>query len=269
MHSIHRVLLALSLLTLLAKPPGVFADAPDPKPFLLHLPGIGGERFIDHRFIAGLKDGGFNGNIQIYDWTEKDPGLNALLARQRNNKEAKIISQMIQQERAANPQEKIFLTTHSAGAGLGAWALEALPDDVKIDTMVMMSPALSPTYDLSPALKHIAGHLYVFTSLADIIVLSTGTKLFGTIDGVKTDAAGRVGFTTPPGADAAQYAKVVQLPYDPSWIKYNDFGDHIGGLNRSFAKNVIVPLILEGKMPAVAMPTTAQTPAGLQREMPH
>ena len=35
--------------------------------------------------------------------------------------------------------------------GLAVWALEKLPDDVKVDTVLLMSSALSPTYDLSKA----------------------------------------------------------------------------------------------------------------------
>ena len=34
-----------------------------------------------------------------------------------------------------------------------------------------------------------------------------------------------------------------------------------------FGKAVLAPLMLEGKMPPVGMPTTAETPTGLGREM--
>jgi hypothetical protein len=244
------------------------AEQPRPKSYLLHLPGIAGARSIDHAVVRGITDGGFDGDSEIYDWTENDPGMHALLALQRNHVEARIISQMIAKRAAAAPNEKIVLLSHSGGCGLAAWALEDLPDGVMIDSLVMMSPALSPSYDLSKALRHVSGHAYVFSSLADIVVLSTGTKLFGTIDGVKTEAAGRVGFTQPDGADAEQYNKLVALPYDPSWLNFNDRGDHIGGMTRSFGEHVLAPLILDGTMPPVSMPTTAETATGLGREMP-
>jgi pimeloyl-ACP methyl ester carboxylesterase len=245
--------------------------APDPavaKPYLLHLPGIAGSRYIDQSVTRGIKDGGFDGDIEIYDWTENDPGVGALLALDRNHKEAQRIAENLVKHHTAEPDSKMYLLAHSGGCGLAIWALEDLPADVKIQNLVMMSPAVSPGYDLTAALKHINGHLYVFSSLADLFVLGTGTRLLGTIDGVKTDAAGRVGFNKPPSGDAAQYAKLVAIPYDIAWFKYHDFGDHIGGMTRSFGKNVLEPLILKNTMPPTSMPTTVETPTGLGRELP-
>ncbi len=242
------------------------AEKPIGKDYLLHLPGIGGAKRIDRNVTTGIRDGGFDGEIEIYDWTEKDPGMHALLAYDRNHKEAKLIADKIAARAAAEPGGKIFLMSHSGGGGLAVWALEDLPADVNVETVVLMSPALSPNYDLTRALQHVKGRMYVFSSLADLIVLSTGTKLFGTIDGVKTEAAGRIGFTQPATADAEQYKKLVAMPYDTAWSKYGDMGDHIGGMTRSFGANVIEPLIVEGRMPPTSMPTTVETPTGLGRE---
>jgi pimeloyl-ACP methyl ester carboxylesterase len=245
--------------------------APDPvvaKPYLLHLPGISGSRSIDRSVTRGIREGGFDGEIEIYDWTDNDPGVGALVAYDRNHKEAKIIAQKLVKHHIAEPDSKIYMLAHSGGCGLAIWALEDLPADVKIQNLVMMSPAVSPGYDLTAALEHIEGHLYVFSSLADLFVLGTGTRLLGTIDGVKTDAAGRVGFIKPASGDSAQYAKLVAIPYDIAWFKYHDYGDHIGGMTRSFGKNVLGPLMLTSKMPPTSMPTTVQTPTGLGRELP-
>ena len=57
-------------------------------------------------------------------------------------------------------------------------------------TVFLLASALSPEYDLSKALGHVRGKVYVFTSPGDSLVLGTGTRLFGTIDGIKSDAAG-------------------------------------------------------------------------------
>jgi pimeloyl-ACP methyl ester carboxylesterase len=261
--------LIASLLILLCTTTAGRADADSPpRGYLLHLPGIAGARSIDRSVTRGIRDGGFVGDIEIYDWTESDPGMHALLAYDRNHREAKHVADLIAQQRAVDPNMPITLIGHSGGSGVAVWALEDLPESVKINTLVLMSSALSPNYDLTKALRHVSGHVYAFSSLADIIVLSTGTKLFGTIDGQKVEAAGRVGFSAPPEADAEQYKKLVALPYDPSWIQWGDRGDHIGGMTRLFGENVLAPLILHGTMPPVAMPTTAETPTGLGREMP-
>src|SRR5271154_7404681 len=68
---------------------------------LLHLPGIAGPKSIDRAVNHGLVEGGFDGTMEIYDWTEHDPGMDALVAWPRNQKEAKLISEMIVKERAA------------------------------------------------------------------------------------------------------------------------------------------------------------------------
>jgi hypothetical protein len=222
-------------------------------PYLLHLPGIGGKRTIDLAMVGGLEQGGFKGDVEIYDWTENDQGLDALIKIQRNKKEAELIAKKITDRFDKDPSSPIYLTCHSGGGGLAIWAMEDLPDRVKIHTLLMMSSALSPNYDLSKALSHLTGKAYVFSSLEDQLVLGTGCRLFGTIDGVKTDAAGRVGFLRPPGADARQYAKLVPMPYHPEWIRLGDRGDHVGGMNRRFARLVLAPLVLSGELPAIAV----------------
>ena len=83
--------------------------------------------------------------------------------------------------------------------------------------IAMFAPALSPQYDLTKALKHVKGKLYVFSSPHDFVVLSAGTKMFGTMDGVRCEAAGLKGFVKPTSADSEQYKKLVPQPYQRTW----------------------------------------------------
>ena len=265
---VQRLFFAAALLIPASAPaePPTTAPAADPSNFyLLHLPGIAGNRSIDRAVIHGVRDGGFSGVIEIYDWTDNDPGLDALLARARNSREAQHVADILSHQVATRPPGSVDLICHSGGGGIAVWALEDLAPGAQIHDAVLMSPALSPQYDLSKALTHVSGKVYVFTSLADLLVLGTGTRWFGTIDGVKTDAAGRVGFTRPAGADPQQYRKLVQLPFDPSWTRYGDFGDHRGGMTRSFGQNVLAPLLLNGTLPPTAEPLIVETPTGLGR----
>jgi hypothetical protein len=227
-------------------------------PLLLHLPGIGGKRSFDLAMVRGFVKGGFTGDVQIYDWTEGDSGIGALRAMERNKREARLIAAALLDRHVRDPSAKVYLTCHSGGAGLAVWALEDLPSDVMVQSIVFMSPALSPTYDLTRALRHVLGHAYVFSSLSDNLVLGYGTRVFGTIDGVQTDAAGRVGFQRPPSGDPEQYKKIVSLPYDPAWERYHNFGDHVGGMGRLFAQAVLAPLVRSGIVPiyTAAAPTT-------------
>jgi pimeloyl-ACP methyl ester carboxylesterase len=231
------------------------------RPYLLHLPGIGGKRSIDRSLVGGLSEGGIDAEVEIYDWTCDDPGLDALLARERNDGQAQVVADMIERQARADPHRPIYLTGHSGGAGIAVWALEKLPDDVRIDSLMLLAPALSPEYDLSTALAHVRGHCYVLFSEHDP-VLGLGTRLFGTIDGVKTEAAGRVGFARPAGADEEQYKKLVPIAYDPAWVRLRNIGDHIGPMMRPFARQILAPLLSTGilpKLPPLRLPATIPT----------
>ncbi|HMB96557.1 MAG TPA: hypothetical protein VKK61_11005 [Tepidisphaeraceae bacterium] len=247
-------ILFLGLLCVLAIQ--LFAEPPE-KPFLLHLPGIGGHRRIDDLLTSGIQQGGLNASIEIYDWTGDNPGMPALVALDHNHHEAQIVAERLTRAFREHPDRRIILSGHSGGAGVAVWALEKLPDDVHIDTLLMLAAALSPQYDLSKALTHVNGKAYVFTSPLDPI-LGLGTRNFGTMDRVYTDAAGRVGFTMPQTGDAQQYAKLVQIPYNSDWTRFGNAGDHIGAMMRPFAKNIISPILVSGEIPAppATQPTT-------------
>jgi hypothetical protein len=121
----------------------------------------------------------------------------------------------------------------------------------------MFAPALSPDFDLSNALRHVVHKAYAFTSPYDMIVLSTGTKLFGTVDGVKCEAAGLNGFVCPRTADEEQYKKLCPQPYNKAWaIKYGNVGSHICSMRPKFAKDYVATLFLTGAPPPDANPTT-------------
>jgi pimeloyl-ACP methyl ester carboxylesterase len=227
-------------------------------PWLLHLPGIGGYLGCDRRLLSGLRQGGVEAQFQVYDWTEHDPGLNALHAYNRNRDEAHKIADLIQARFTADSTSPIYLTAHSGGCGLAVWALEKLPADVKVDTVLLLAPALSPGYDLSAALRHVRNHAYAFTSTNDTIVLSTGTRMFGTIDGVRGDAAGFAGFVMPIGADAQLYAKLIARPYESGWLQYDNWGDHIGPLSRLFAAAVLAPLLEPSTVASTTQPSVNQ-----------
>lgn len=238
----------------------LLADVSVRGPLLLHLPGIGGYLGCDRRMLSGLRDGGVNANIVVYDWTESDPGIHALQAYQRNQREAAKIADLIAAHAAADPDSPIYITAHSGGCGVAAWAMAKLPPDVKVQTVLFMAPALSPTFDLTAALRHVNGKMFVFSSPLDTVVLYTGTRLFGTMDGVRTEAAGFCGFIMPRGADPVMYRKLVSCVYRSDWARYNDFGGHIGAMSRSFAAAVLAPLLRSGPAPTTQADARVDAP---------
>jgi hypothetical protein len=211
--------------------------------FLLHLPGVAGDTVFDRSWIMALKLGGAADRVELFDWTCHDPGIDALQAYSRNWREAGRIARLISSRAAADPSGHIIVTAESGGAGLVIWALERLPRKVQVDQVLLVQPAISPNYDLSAALKHVKRNVYYTSSPGDWFVLGFGTRVFGTSDGRKTDAAGLVGFRSPSGANASLYRKLVQLKYDPAWMRWGDFGSHTGGMSTAFAYHVLAPLL--------------------------
>ncbi|MGE5608088.1 MAG: hypothetical protein ACM359_02435 [Bacillota bacterium] len=241
--------------------PTYAAQAPvAPQPYLLHLNGIGGERSCDHWLLNGLRQGGFNAEVEVYDWTAGRVGIEALQGQELHSAQSRKVAEKLTAFARQHPNRPIYITSHSGGCGVAVWALEQLPENVKINTLVMFAPALSPNYDLSKALSHVTDRAYVFSSPHDTIVLGTGTKLFGTIDGLKVEAAGLNGFIQPDQADPAQYKKLSPHPYNKQWLaKYGNAGSHICALRPLFAREYVATLLLTGSAPADETPDTPVT----------
>jgi hypothetical protein len=254
-------LISALLVWLVPMPARAGAVKETPRPWFLHLNGIGGERVCDHTLVSGLSAGGLDADYHIFDWTEGETGIVALQHHATHPIEARKAADMIIAQFKASPGTPIYVTGHSGGAAILTWALELLPDEIKVESACMFAPALSPQYDLTKALRHVNGKLYVFSSPHDFVVLSTGTKMFGTMDGVRCDAAGLKGFVQPDAGDAEQYQKIVPQPYQRSWaLRYGNVGSHICALRPKFARDYVARLLLTGKPPtdddAVAAPTT-------------
>lgn len=219
-------------------------------PVLIHLPGMAGIQYMDRAWTSSLKDAGLVVTFELYEWTDDEyRNIDALQAVDRNRAEAAKLADRITHLARSDPHRRIILTSQSAGSGFAVFALEKLPGDVQIDTLVMLAPALSPDYDLTAALRHVRRDAYVFTSPHDRIILGMGTRTFGTVDGPRVEGAGLVGFKRPASGDPMQYAKLVDLQYSAAWMRFSNFGDHTGALSSSFAANIIGPLLITGMLP--------------------
>ena len=102
-----------------------------------------------------------------------------------------------------------------------------------MERAVLLAPALSPRYDLTAALRAVRREMVVFWSPLDVVILGAGTRLFGTIDRVRTVGAGLVGFAVPgpdePDAERRrQYAKLRQVRWRPRMVGLGHLGGHFG-----------------------------------------
>ncbi len=167
------------------------------------LPGIEGRSVWNQDLALGLAEGGARSAIEVYDWTTGLPGgfLFNLADIERNRAQAARLAERIVDYQRRYPDRAVHLIGHSGGGGVVVLTLEALPEDTTIAAAILLGPALSPTYDLSLALRRTRRGIYNFYSERDVSFLMLGTSLYGTIDREYALSAGAVGFARPDLAD--------------------------------------------------------------------
>jgi pimeloyl-ACP methyl ester carboxylesterase len=222
------------------------------------LPGIEGRGPLNIDVARGLDEGGVNYGIEIFDWgTGSAAGLLIHLTDlQRNMAQARRLAQRIEQYQRAYPGRPVHVLGHSGGAGLALLALEALPPYSRITGAILLAAAVSPQYDLRPALQRIQYAVYSFYCLQDFAFLGVGTGIFGTIDRAHGPSAGAVGFRLPDGLDEAgrrlYELRLRQIPWSSQMWRDGHHGGHLGWANRRFVRTWLAPLIIEEDQAAAA-----------------
>ncbi len=216
---------------------------------LFMLGGVGGFQFAPlmiRRAIRSLKlsmgtvvctwQFGLVGEI----WTD-------LMWLRRNRVVAARIARRLLAFRRDHRSARIHLLGYSGGGGVAALVCAALRGRRIIDNLLLIAPALSPDYNLAPALAAVARGT-AFVSERDRMLLGLGTRLFGTIDRRHTPAAGMVGFNLPPGAsleDRIAYERFKQVRWSPAFNRLGVSGGHIGWLSEMFIGEVLLPLLID------------------------
>jgi pimeloyl-ACP methyl ester carboxylesterase len=139
----------------------------------------------------------------------------------------------------------VFLVGHSAGGALVLAAAERLPPGT-LERVVLLSAAVSPVYDLRPALRATRCQIVSFHSWLDCLWLDLGTSRFGTVDRVYGPSAGNTGFVVPAGLDAegeALYGRLVQLGWKPDMLLCSRGGLHHSTIMPVFLARHVAPLL--------------------------
>jgi pimeloyl-ACP methyl ester carboxylesterase len=213
--------------------------------YLIELPGMGGITGFDKNFVCGLQQGGVADQTDIHDWTGSHKWTAAVRAWDDNRAAAKKVAEKITAKYREDPSTPIVLAAWSAGAAVTIWALEDLPDDVMVQSVLLIEPAVNPNHDLTCALRHVRGHMFAVETWSDIVVLGIGTTIFGTADGgANTPAAGLVGFNKPKRRDAEQYKKLIELPWELEYANYGDIFGHVMPMSESLARDVLAPMLV-------------------------
>ncbi|MBK8266928.1 MAG: hypothetical protein IPK83_00920 [Planctomycetes bacterium] len=129
---------------------------------------------------GGLRDGGYSGDVRIFNWQSWLHAGDQLNIR-RNRTKALELAELIRQNRRRYPDARINIVALSAGTGIASFALEYLPESAGVDLVVFLGCSLSSRYDLTRALRRVHDKLYVVFSPTDG-VLKNLVWYTGTID---------------------------------------------------------------------------------------
>ncbi len=219
-----------------------------PRGLVMVIGGVGGLDWCGIALRRMLKDRRPPHAIQIFPWGLGFGRWHADLTNAINrDPKARLIAETIRLYKASQPGCPVFVVAKSGGSGVAVKALELL-DEEAVERVVLLAPALSPSYDLTAALCAVRREMVVFWSPLDLLVLGAGTRLFGTIDRVRTIGAGLVGFRLPPvnAANAArhrEYGKLRQVRWHPRMAASGNLGGHMGPDSPFFLRKYVVPLL--------------------------
>jgi hypothetical protein len=210
--------------------------------------GVGGLDLcgIGLRYVLGAER--LKYAIQIFPWSHGLGRWHADLTDVgHRDAKAGLIAETIRAYKSGRPGDPVFLVAKSGGSGVVVKALELL-EKQDVERVVLLAPALSPGYDLTRALGAVRRDVIVFWSPLDVVILGAGTRVFGTIDRIKSVSAGLVGFQSPaagPLDDARchPYGKLRQVRWRPGMAATGYFGGHLGPDSPVFLRKYVVPLL--------------------------
>src|SRR5438132_4542635 len=218
--------------------------APVQKGLVILVGGVGGLDFFISAAEWALPHAGVPHEIQEFDWSH---GFGKVFKDLQDTehclRKAHELADLVMHIRATTPQRPVYLIGKSGGTGLVLAAAEQLPA-MTLERIILLSAAVSPNFDLRPALRATKREIVSFNSSNDRVILGWGTSQFGTIDRVYGPSAGLKNFIIPkdlPAKDQLLYERLVQLPWNPRMIWQGHTGGHLGTSMPLFLEKEVAP----------------------------
>jgi pimeloyl-ACP methyl ester carboxylesterase len=210
------------------------------------LPGVEGGPWSMAWARAAFLDAGVKAEIRVFKWERPFGTLRNLTDYAGNRRKARQVAQGIAEYRHQHPEAAVDLVGYSGGGGLAIMVAEALPDGVYLRNVVLVQPALSPDYNLTPALARIDGKLVNFYSPYDWLILGLGTRVFGTMDRQEVASAGKERFDLARAVREPELrAKVEQRGWELRQLRDGHFGDHFSILSYWWNRRHVAPYLLD------------------------
>lgn len=209
--------------------------------YTLVLPGVLGHTPYNSKLVRLLDQAPTA--VELFDWTHGVP-LFKRRGLKRNQFNLQNVDQIVERIIAYQrhyPGRPVRVFALCAGAGVACEALARLPMQHRVRTAVLLGPALSPDYDLRPALRGTTDGIDSFHSPLDIPVLMALTTVTGTVDGRHMPAAGAIGF----GFGFDRTPQLRQHMYNPKMLMQGHLGGHFGWTATRFFEANLLPMYHE------------------------
>lgn len=240
------------------RPPEFEPGSDRPSALVFVADGVGGMNLCGEGLRHVAMRGESPADVRVFTWGHGLFRWHSDLTNVENHvRQSRALADAVIGARAEAPDRPIVLVGKSGGTGVVVRTLEQLEDGV-VEAAVLIAPALSPSYDLTRALRAVRREMVVFWSPLDVIVLGVGTRMFGTIDRVHSISAGLVGFRGPEALETpdesesvraarrVQYAKLRQVRWRPSMARTGYLGGHVGPDSPAFLERYVVPILRPG-----------------------
>jgi|CXWL01.1.fsa_nt_gi hypothetical protein len=214
---------------------------------IMLLDGVGGFQFVPLLVRKVLRDADAPISSTWFRWQLPIPGLILvdLMWRSRNQRSAAILAEKLLALHRDHPAAKIHIVAYSGGTGVAVFALKLLRGRVPIESLLLFAPAISPAYNLGPALSSVQ-RAYIMISRKDTWLLGAGTRLFGTMDRKRVRSAGMVGFVVPRDLseeDRQCYQRIRVIEWCEDFRRYGHSGGHTGWAQVSFLRQHLQGLL--------------------------
>ncbi len=219
---------------------------------LVIVDGVGGFQFAPVLIRRMLRQTNATMGTVYFPWQFGLVGeiFTDLMWLRRNRMMGAKLAEQLLQLRQEFPETKIHVIAYSGGVGISVFALEYLSVPTIVESLIMACPALSPSYNLAPALRNV-NRAYALISAADYGILGAGTTVLGTTDRKHCAAAGLRGFQIPDHAstdDLAEYAKLKEIRWDKSQRALGHSGGHTGWASGKWLARHLRPIVEGGPL---------------------
>ena len=174
-------------------------------------------------FYTGLRDANVDQAIEVVPWglanepTWAHEEFWSKFPTWAENEAARLAAY-----KSAHPGAPVTLLGWSAGAMTAIQVTEHVPDGVEVDSVILLSPGVSPDYDLTRMLEKVSGRAVVYWSPKENNLGLLLLKLVGTVDGNFDEAVSFAGFR-----GSYDRRKFAEVPWQPEMASLGNNGDHL------------------------------------------